>query len=508
MSEELNSKMNHRMLMRIGDVPLRNANSINITSDDYNETGGTYTLNYTANHIINDDVTVGLKFTNGVLDYGESTTNIGGVTPSEPTGTDGYKVQYFDYDGTILKTEYVLTGGTSTPPTTPTHEYLTFSSWNNDNVNITRDTDIGAIYDTTDGKTYCFITMTIASGYQPTIYLNKTGSTNITVDWGDGEISTNNSVGEFSIQKPTPYISGSTGLLNKIITIQCGDFYGLGNPSLSQSVFYDQLNLLFNKCYLGNKINVIDDYAFKYCDTLQYISISNSIIFIGVGAFNYCSSIKSILIPTTITTIENSCLLFCDSITTIVLPNTITIIKNISISYNSSLKSIIIPNSVITIEDAAFDTCISLNSMVLPDTINTIPSSMFNGCQSLSSITLSNLITTIGDYSFMSCSRLQSIIIPNSVTHIGDSVFNGCKTLSSINIPNSVTHIGGYVFYDCVLLTSVIMNSIIPPTMGGGVFDNATKLIIYVPDSSLVAYKTASNWSSYADRIYPISTKI
>ena len=73
----------------------------------------------------------------------------------------------------VLKTEYVLTGGTSTPPTTPTHDLLTLNSWNNDNTNITRDTDIGAIYDTTDGKTHCFVTMTLASGYQPTIYLNK-----------------------------------------------------------------------------------------------------------------------------------------------------------------------------------------------------------------------------------------------------------------------------------------------------------------------------------------------
>ena len=35
MSESINSKMNHRMLMRIGDVPLRYADQINITSDNW-----------------------------------------------------------------------------------------------------------------------------------------------------------------------------------------------------------------------------------------------------------------------------------------------------------------------------------------------------------------------------------------------------------------------------------------------------------------------------------------
>mgnify|MGYP000472681990 CR=1 FL=1 len=30
-------------------------------------------------------------------------------------------------------------------------------------------------------------------------------------------------------------------------------------------------------------------------------------------------------------------------------------------------------------------------------------------------------------------------------------------------------------------------------------------MIIYVPDDSVEAYKTATNWSNYADRIRPIS---
>jgi hypothetical protein len=33
----------------------------------------------------------------------------------------------------------------------------------------------------------------------------------------------------------------------------------------------------------------------------------------------------------------------------------------------------------------------------------------------------------------------------------------------------------------------------------------ATAAIIYVPDSSVDAYKAAENWSTYASRIYPLS---
>ncbi len=86
MSESINSKMNHKLLMRIGDVPLRYADQINITSDG-DLSGDSYTLNYNANHIMNDDVTVALKFNNGMVNYDESTTNVGsgGGTPEPPS---------------------------------------------------------------------------------------------------------------------------------------------------------------------------------------------------------------------------------------------------------------------------------------------------------------------------------------------------------------------------------------------------------------------------------------
>jgi len=47
----------------------------------------------------------------------------------------------------------------------------------------------------------------------------------------------------------------------------------------------------------------------------------------------------------------------------------------------------------------------------------------------------------------------------------------------------------------------VIVNATTPPTLGASAFNNTNDCPIYVPCSSVSAYKAASNWSTYASRI-------
>ena len=113
--------------------------------------------------------------------------------------------------------------------------------------------------------------------------------------------------------------------------------------------------------------------------------------------------------------------------------------------------------------------------------------------------------TSIAQLVFDSCTSLTSVNIPNSVTTIGDNAFRGCNGLTSVTIPNSVTVIGNYAFSGCRGLTSVTIQATIPPTLGGtSVFNNTNNCPIYVPAESVDAYKTATNWSSLADRIQAI----
>lgn len=72
-------------------------------------------------------------------------------------------------------------------------------------------------------------------------------------------------------------------------------------------------------------------------------------------------------------------------------------------------------------------------------------------------------------------------------------------------IPSTVTSIGRYAFAGMVNLSHIICNAATPPTLQ--LYHNLgeTTCPIYVPDSSVDAYKEASNWATYAARIKPKS---
>jgi hypothetical protein len=128
---------------------------------------------------------------------------------------------------------------------------------------------------------------------------------------------------------------------------------------------------------------------------------------------------------------------------------------------------------------------------------------------SLSSATISNGVTSIGNGAFANCIRLTSIVIPDSVTSIGERAFQSCSLRESVTIGSGITSIGDGAFNDNRSLGSVTIKAVNPPTLGGSnVFKNTLIASgtghIYVPSSSVNAYKTASGWSTYANQIEAI----
>lgn len=134
----------------------------------------------------------------------------------------------------------------------------------------------------------------------------------------------------------------------------------------------------------------------------------------------------------------------------------------------------------------------------------------FYRCDYLKIIGLPHSITKIGNYSFYDVgagymgSCLVDLKIPNGVTNIGEFAFQN-SNIKSVVIPISTTNIGRMAFYWCSLLSSVTVDATTPPTIGSGVFSNAhSSLVIYVPAASVETYKSAANWSQYADKIQAI----
>ena len=172
--------------------------------------------------------------------------------------------------------------------------------------------------------------------------------------------------------------------------------------------------------------------------------------------------------------------------------------------YQNSVKRVEIGDGVTSIGRYAFQNCYSLTSITIPDSVTRIDSSAFYTCYSLASITIPNGVTSIGGYTFSACYSLTSITIPNGVTSIGTYAFQNCYSLASITIPNSVTSIGGYAFKSCFGIAFYdFSNHIAVPTLANtNAFQGiAADCQIRVPASLVDAWKTATNWSTYADHI-------
>ena len=131
----------------------------------------------------------------------------------------------------------------------------------------------------------------------------------------------------------------------------------------------------------------------------------------------------------------------------------------------------------------------------------------FFGLRSMTSCRLPNNIDKIPSRCFYDCFSLTSITIPYSVTEISHDAFYSCSKLKNISIPSNVTSIGNRALRYCSGLTSITVEATTPPTLSEySVFDGTNNCPIYVPSQSVDAYKSATNWSTYASRIQAIPT--
>lgn len=127
----------------------------------------------------------------------------------------------------------------------------------------------------------------------------------------------------------------------------------------------------------------------------------------------------------------------------------------------------------------------------------------------------------VKDYIQFADAEVERVLIANGVSSDGVGItmedaakvtniaswFNGNTAIESfdeLDYFTGVTSISSNAFNGCANLQKLIFRYAIPPTLGASAFAN-TSFPIYVPDASLEAYKTATNWNTYADRIHPLS---
>ena len=156
--------------------------------------------------------------------------------------------------------------------------------------------------------------------------------------------------------------------------------------------------------------------------------------------------------------------------------------------------------TVTNIGEYAFYGCSGLTSISIPTSVTSIGSYAFRGCTGLTEVIIPNSVTSIERFTFRGCSGLTSISIPTSVTSIGNNAFYQCSRLTSVTIPTSVTSIGNSAFNGCSALASVYCEALTPPDGNGytNQFSNYN-IPLYVPASSIEAYRSHELWGKFAN---------
>ncbi len=270
----------------------------------------------------------------------------------------------------------------------------------------------------------------------------------------------------------------------------------------------------FASCTLLSKVEIdtenctlIGDYAFQNCTSLAFDELNlPNLTTLGKNAFDGVK-IKKLNLGkvTTLPSADTSTQNYGDKsvLEEVVLGEGLTNIGLYGFYAYKVLTKCVVPTSVTKIGNQAFLDCSSLENVGSLESITSIGDQAFNRCSALTKDFVLPNVTTINRLAF-SVSGVLSVEMPN-VTTIGQDCFMNCKSMTRLDIGDKVTSISSSLCSGCSVLKSLVCRAATPPTIGNNIILNAPNAYIYVPDASVDAYKSATNWSTYADRIYPLS---
>lgn len=215
----------------------------------------------------------------------------------------------------------------------------------------------------------------------------------------------------------------------------------------------------------------------------------------------------------------------CKNLTTIDFPSLVSAGTDAFRSC-TSLKNVNLPLYK-HMEDHTFRDCTSLEELHLPS-LEGICSYCMNGCSNLHTIDAPN-VTYFG-YMPFNGARITKAIFPllqstgtrgfarcwalvetdfSSLPTVNNYDFEGCSSLVKLDFPVvSLIKVAG--FSGCGKLTTLILRNNVLCTLENTNAFQGTPIksgtgYIYVPDDLVDSYKTATNWSVYANQIKPLS---
>ena len=413
-------------------------------------------------------------------------------TPPTPSVLEEKALNFYDFEGTLVASyDADEIAGLTELPEAPDHSAdevpLTFEEWNWTLAEIKEyhtdmpeaTIDVGATYHPTDGKLH-LIVETFVDNYLNPIQLQFNQGAQI--DWGDGTIS-----------------SASTSDIKHFYEKK-GRYHVIATTTSTNFSVYKNANIVPDELYLNSTIAFLTTQGNA---RLKRLVLPSSVASVANNALESCYSLKAIVIPRSISALVNSFLSGCYSLGTVCLPCELALAGSYIFNNCHSLRKLTIPRS--RQHNGSYILASSMiEDAILPRELESVGSAFLSSCYVLKKVVLPPEMTTISSYMMNQDYNLEVIELPEGIQSIEAYAFSDVNSLATLIIPSTVTSIGNKALYSYRSLPSVTILATTPPTLGTNAFYSSSIQKIYVPAESVEAYKSATNWANYAEKIEAI----
>lgn len=318
---------------------------------------------------------------------------------------------------------------------------------------------------------------------------------------------------------PSKHSEGTYTVPEGVKKVRGAAFYfneleGVILPSTLEEIgkFAFSSNRRFKGVDLSNtKVQVISDYAFAYCNSLNSVKLPETLTEIKGGAFASCKSLKEIELPDSLTAVRQYAF-FDTGLEMIRIPASVTEIDYCAFGYSyNSLGNETMNDSFIIIGEYAsaahtyaydtddeyeYENNFIFRTPELQDELDYFDGLVFETsgdfqyaeieggaaivfCSSAESVVtvpaeLDGVkITEIYPAAFSECTASE-IIVSEGIKTIRKMAFDSNANVTSITLPQSVELIEDYAFENCVKLEKIDLGGAV--TIAGGVFNSCTEL--------------------------------
>jgi hypothetical protein len=280
-----------------------------------------------------------------------------------------------------------------------------------------------------------------------------------------------------------------------------------GVTSVGQSAFQDCSSLTIDASNLSNVKTFYND-AFRHSKITGTLTLSGNVS-MGSSCFGGTNISSVDLSATTLEDVSWGCFCDCANITSVSLPTTMTHIRGESFMRNYALTTVNFSSltSLTRLGENAFRSCGNLTAT--SSDIQNIE--IFDACclrdtNIFGDLVLPN-ITSIDDAAFWGTKITSCDFTGSTFTKLSTQIFRYCSSLDHLIVNASVTQLGEEIVVNCNNLRYIkFLGTTVPTQQSNNSFAGMNNNVkIYVPDAALSNYQSASGWSNYSNRIFPMS---